>query len=86
MLHATLLKAKEIGLTDVAWVLDRLKDNPNEQGHLFRESVENPPPKITAYTPEESLATILELRLTQKGYEKLRKKEGSQIVCLMVSN
>ena len=35
------------------------------------------------------LATILELRLTQKGYNRLRKKEKkerSQIVCLMVSN
>ena len=85
MLHATLLKARELGLTDVAWVLDSLKDNPIEHGHEFRECVENPPPKIVAFTPEESLATILELRLTQKGYKKLRQKEKKKGAKLYVS-
>ena len=84
-MHATLLKAREEGLNDCAFVLDYLKDNPSVNGSLFRQSVENPVEPVIAFTPEESLALILELRLTQRGYLNLRKKERAKNAKLLVS-
>ena len=74
MLHALIIKASRDGLTDAAFVLTKLKESP-ENASKIRESIENPPKTVIVMTPEECLATVLEMRLSQRAYKKLRKRQ-----------
>ena len=66
LLKATLLKAKEDGNKDCAWALDYLLNNPISGGSQFRQLIQNPVETVVAFSPEECLALIIELRLTQR--------------------
>ena len=82
LLHASIKAAKTEGNKDAVWALNFLKSNPTVNGSLFRQTMKNTLEHITAYTPEECLARIIELRLTQKTYKKLRldqKNKKSQL-------
>ena len=75
MLFACMTKASKDGLTDLHYVLQCIYESPATQGSLFRKSmVAYQQPEVSAYTPEEALALIIEINLTQKGYNKLRKR------------
>ena len=75
MIFACMTKATKDGLTDLHYVLKCIYESPATQGSLFRKSwvAYNKPP-ASVYTPEEALALIIEINLTQKGYNKLRKR------------
>ena len=66
LLKATLLKAKEDGNKDCAWALDYLLNNPISGGSQFRQLIQNPVETVIPFSPEECLALIIELRLTQR--------------------
>ena len=66
LLKATLLKAKEDGNKDCAWALDYLLNNPISGGSQFRQLIQNPVEAVIPFSPEECLALIIELRLTQR--------------------
>ena len=67
LLHASIKAAKAKGNKDAVWSLKFLKSNPTVNGSLFRQTMKNTLEPITAYSPEECLARIIELKLTQKG-------------------
>ena len=84
MLHALIIKASRDGLTDAAFVLTKLKESP-ENASKIRESIENPPKTVIVMTPEECLATVLEMRLSQRAYKKLRKRQKQRHAKIFVS-
>ena len=75
LIHAALLKAQSEGNPDITWILRELVSSPAEEGSRFRKAMEHyNKEKVTAYTPEEALALIIELRLSKNSYKRLRKK------------
>ena len=84
MLHALIIKASRDGLTDAAFVLKKLKESP-ENASKIRESIENPPKPVIVMTPEECLATVLEMKLTVRGYKSFRKKQKYRNAKIFVS-
>ena len=62
-----------------------MKESPTVYGSLFRQSVENPSKPIIAFTAEECLALIFEMKFTQRQYKKLRQKEKKKNAKLLVS-
>ena len=85
LLHASIIAAKKEGNKDAAWALKFLKSNPTVNGSLFRQTMKNTLEPITAYSPEECLATIIELKLTQKAYRKLRRHQRNKKANLYVT-
>ena len=85
LLHASIIAAKKEGNKDAAWALKFLKSNPTVNGSLFRQTMKNTLEPITAYSPAECLATIIELKLTQKAYTKLRKHQRNKKAILYVT-
>ena len=85
LLHASIIAAKKEGNKDAAWALKFLKSNPTVNGSKFRETMKNTLEPITAYSPAECLATIIELKLTQKAYTKLRKHQRNKKAILYVT-
>ena len=74
LLHAALLKAKENGNEACAYALQKLVENPSVNGSLFRQSMQDSSQCITAFTSHECLALLIEMKLTQRQYLKLRKR------------
>ena len=66
LLKATLFKAKEDGNKDCAWALNYLLNNPISGGSQFRQLIQNPVETVIPFSPEECLALIIELKLTQR--------------------
>ena len=84
MLHALIIKADRDGLTDAHFVLTQLKKSP-ENASKIRESIENPPKPVIVMTPEECLATVLEMKLTVGKYKSFRKKQKYRNAKIFVS-
>ena len=85
-IHTTLLKANADGNENVAYVLNLLKQDPEGNASKIRSFYENPPPPpIIVLTPEECLATLLELRLTFRAYQKLRMQQKAANAKIYVS-
>ena len=75
LIHAALLRAHNEGQSDVTWVLRQLLNNPDEGASKFRKAMKHfNLPDVVVFTPEEALALIIELRLSRRGYMKLRVK------------
>ena len=68
-----MVKAKKEGNKDASWAIDFIKSNPSVNGPLFRQTMKNTLEPVTAFTDFECLALIIELKLTQRQYKKLRK-------------
>ena len=85
LLHAAMIKAKKEGHKDAAWAIDFLKSNPSVKGSLFRQTMKNTLKPVTAFTDFECLALIIELKLTQRQYKKLRKMQKTKGAHMYVS-
>ena len=66
LLAATLRAAQAAGDQDSAFALKFLKNNPTEGASIFRQTMKNTLEPVVVCSAEESLALIIELRLTQK--------------------
>ena len=58
--------------------MQQLKDNPTENASRFRKSLNNSVEPVIVLSPEECLATVIEMKLTQRQYKKLRQKQKRQ--------
>ena len=85
LLHAAMVKAKKEGNKDAAWAIDFIKSNPSVNGSLFRQTMKNTLEPVTAFTDFECLALIIELKLTQRQYKKLRKMQKTKGAHMYVS-
>ena len=85
-IHTTLLKANADGNENVAYVLNLLKQDPEGNASKIRSFYENPqPPPIIVLSPEECLATLLDLKLTEREYQKLRNQQKAANAKIYVS-
>ena len=66
MIHGLIILASKQGLNDAAWVLKKLKESPTDNASKLRDSFENPVKPVIVMTPEECLATVIELKLTSR--------------------
>ena len=66
MIHGLIILASKQGLNDAAWVLKKLKESPTDNASKLRDSFENPVKPVIVMTPEECLATVIELKLTAR--------------------
>ena len=82
---AAILKSSEDGLNNFAWVLKRLNENPTVNSSKFHSSFENPQKPVIVFTPEESLATIIHIKLTQRQYKKMRQMQKKHNTKLYLS-
>ena len=84
MIHASMLKASRDGDTDTEWLLRQIRENPKIASEI-RQTVENPVKPVIVLTPDECLAEVLESRLTERSYKRLRKKQKAQNAKIFVS-
>ena len=68
----------------MAEVLKRLKENPSVNSSLFRKSIE-PVKPVIVLSPEECLATVISMKLTQRQYKRMRKIQKKQNAKIFVS-
>ena len=54
-------------------------------GTFFRQSAQDPVQPVIAFSPEECLALIIDLRLSQRQYKRLRKNEKKNGAKLLVT-
>ena len=75
LIHKALLKAKEEGKKDCAFVLDLLKENQEVNASELRSKYENTVEPVIVLTPKECLAVVLQDRMTYRSYIRMRKRQ-----------
>ena len=85
LIHMTLLKAKETGNKDCAFVMKKLKENPELNASEIRNKYENPVKPVIVLTPKECLAEVLQGRMSQRSYKRMRKKQKASNAKIFVS-
>ena len=85
LLKALILKSSENGLDDCTWVLKKLQESPTVNASKFRSSLVPPDKAVIIMSPEECLATVIELKLTSRQYKNLRKKQKARHAKIFVS-
>ena len=73
LIHASILKAKEDGNKDCAYILKLLKADPEGYGTKIRGLYDNPVKPVIVLTPLECLAEVLIDKITQRRYLRMRK-------------
>lgn len=62
-----------------------MNESPTVNASNFRKSMENPVKPVTVLTPEECLATVIQMKLTQNQYKRMRKIQKRQNAKIFVS-
>ena len=66
LIHSLIIRSSKEGHNDAAYVLKKLREDPKLNAKKFRSSMEKPPKPVIVMTPKESLATLLEMKFTQR--------------------
>ena len=75
LLEAAIIKFKEAGLEDDAFVIKQLKNNPSELAAKLRPAIENPDllEQNEPLSPAQALAMLLDVGLSEEDYNKMCK-------------
>ena len=66
LMHSVIIRASKDGHNDAVYVLKKLKEDPKLNGEKIRNSIKKPPKPVIVMTPQESLATLIEMKFTQR--------------------
>lgn len=66
LMHSVIIRASKDGHKGAAYVLKKLKEDPKLNGEKIRNSIKKPPKPVIVMTPQESLATLIEMKFTQR--------------------
>ena len=85
LIHMAIQKASADGNTDCAYILKLLKKDPEVNASNLRSLHENPVKPVIVLTPKECLAELLIQKLTERQYQRQRKKQKACNAKIFVS-